>query len=551
MAYGQFIGYEPHPAIPGAYNFQTANGQALTFGGPEAETLKSRLDAYGAAHTVAGPGGGDTEPAAMAPAAPPTPQPRVPAPMQPVMVNGINTGYVQDQTGRLYEQQAGTAGISQEQLQKRAGQGVATPNSESETVRGAKPINEEYLAERDKLNQAEHAGMEQEASADAQAYQAGQQAQHQNLALQTGMMDAQQQQVQAIQQQVAQAQATRDQALAEYSSSKVDPSRIFSGGVGVLKSIGAALAAGAGAWGATIGHTRNFAQEIIDSAVNRDIAAQEAEIRIKKDTADNALSDLMRRGMSLDQAKNTLMTIQNQWMQRNMADAATKSGDERIAGQWQQQVAERDKQNLDYEQAYRDKAAGEATKTVASKVMYPQAGSAGGLVPVAAPKALGIAGTTANTEGTIAGTAKTTGEAVAAERKAKAATAPKPNIEANSDLQGLTALDALKAKDPGGHIFVEGGTFASKETEDYMAHAKTAATQIAQRLSGGRRPNPVLYQQILEGLTNHRESERKAFQKAIGEQLELKRKTDVSSGAQAPAPAADAADDAAEEASNP
>ncbi len=53
MAYGQFTGYEPLPDIPGAYNFQTSGGKALTFGGPEADQLKARIDAANATTLMA------------------------------------------------------------------------------------------------------------------------------------------------------------------------------------------------------------------------------------------------------------------------------------------------------------------------------------------------------------------------------------------------------------------------------------------------------------------------------------------------------------------
>jgi hypothetical protein len=59
----------------------------------------------------------------------------------------------------------------------------------------------------------------------------------------------------------------------------IDPNRLMKGGRGIL----AALAMGAGASGATLGRTQNFAQQIIDSAINRDLSAQQMAVNAKKD----------------------------------------------------------------------------------------------------------------------------------------------------------------------------------------------------------------------------------------------------------------------------
>ncbi len=65
---------------------------------------------------------------------------------------------------------------------------------------------------------------------------------------------------------------------------------------------------------------------------------------------------------------------------------------------------------MDEAEAYRQKSLGTATQAVQAQIVHPQAGSAGGYRPVAPGKALSIAGTTASTEGQVAGTAKTIGE---------------------------------------------------------------------------------------------------------------------------------------------
>jgi hypothetical protein len=566
MAYGQFTDYQPLPDVPGAYAFQTAGGKALTFGGPEAEQLKARLDAAKAAQTVAGDNAAPGPPIgqqaivqnanalvgnALAKGAAQQATPAAPAPMgdRSYVENGINTGIRLDAQGRPYTVAAGTRGISQEQRQKSATQGTPTPISQSESVTGAQPVNQDYLDEKSRLSEDARVNNNTQRDADLKAWEAGQQAANQQALMTAGMADQQQKQVDLYQAEMQKAAGLRDQALKEYTSSRVDPERIFHGDGGAFKRFGAAIAAAAGAYGATVGHTQNFAQQIIDSAINRDVAAQEADIRVKKDASDTALGDLMRKGMSLDQAKNTLRTIQQNYAQQQIGLAKGASGDAQINAHYDALDNDLQRKQADETEAYMQHAHGTATKAVQEQILYPVAATGGGKVYLTPDKARSLAGEKTESEAKTAGTAKTIGEAQLVEQKAAGA-GGKPNTEANSDIQGLAALKELQNKDPGGHIFFKPnsalGALASKETHEYMANAETAATQIVQRLSGGKRPNPKLYDQVLEGLTNPREEDRRAFQKALGEQLERKRKADVSNGPiQAPATAEDAAEEAA------
>ncbi len=65
----------------------------------------------------------------------------------------------------------------------------------------------------------------------------------------------------------------------EKMAKNMDPSRLISG----PKSWLAALALGLGAFGATLGHTQNFAQQVIDQALNRDMESQRMALAAKKD----------------------------------------------------------------------------------------------------------------------------------------------------------------------------------------------------------------------------------------------------------------------------
>ncbi len=414
--YGQFTGYEPNPEIPGAYNFARANGPPLTFGGGEAEQLKARLDAYNSVNQpqVAGPGGGAPDDAPVAPPqgagyAPPEPPPQ-PRGDQPVMLNAMNTGWKLDETRRPYREGARTAGVSQAQLQKKATQGTALPTAQSESVSGGFERDADYEEGAANARIDQSLARDRQREADLSAEQAGQDVARQQFVAQTAQLAEQQNMVKGIEAQVAQAQATRDAALKDYTGQKVEPERIFSGEGGGARRASSAIAVALGAYAATMGKTQNFAQQIVDNQISRDIAAQEADIRIKKDKSDTALGDLVRRGMTLDQAKGTLGTIQREWARNQIAQARGSSASEAINAKYDALDADFTKRGLEEAEDYRQKSLGTATKAVQAQIAYPQAGGGGGRVYATPDEAVALAGKTAGTEGTVAGTAKTIGE---------------------------------------------------------------------------------------------------------------------------------------------
>lgn len=95
------------------------------------------------------------------------------------------------------------------------------------------------------------------------------------------------------------------------ASKQVDPGRLFDN-AGTFGSIVAVVAQGIGAWGATMGGTQNFAANMIDKAVERDIAAQEAEIRRGDASVMNALKVLELKTGDMDVAKEALRYAQKE-----------------------------------------------------------------------------------------------------------------------------------------------------------------------------------------------------------------------------------------------
>jgi hypothetical protein len=104
--------------------------------------------------------------------------------------------------------------------------------------------------------------------------------------------------------QVKTALEAQKQAAAELSGKKViDPMDKW----GTGQRIGAAIAMGLGAFSAAFSGTKNFAAEIIDENIKRDIALQEREMqRLGKnvDLKNNALAALYSRLGDMDQAKD-------------------------------------------------------------------------------------------------------------------------------------------------------------------------------------------------------------------------------------------------------
>ncbi len=432
--YGQYTGYEPLPDIPGAFSFQTAGGKPVVAGGQAALDLKARLDAANAATQTAGGKaaggfqisgmagkihdqatannaadlatlgpGGSPPPGPGAPSGPPA----APSGPAPLMVNGINTGYVQGPNGQLMEHVAGTAGVSQKQLQKKATQGTELPTGASQSTSGGYDLNQGYLDEGKKNTEGQVGALNTARDAEITAQESGRAVAGDQFMAATAARDEQKLLADKLQAGVDAQQQVRDQALKEYTGTKVDPDRIFAGGAGFARRLGAALAAGFGAYGAAINHTENFAGKVVDNMIERDIHAQEVDLRTKKDASDSALGDLMRKGMTLDQAKNTLMVIQKDWARQQLELAKGSSGSDVINAKYDAQIGKIMQDRADADEKYTIDSHGKVTKAIQSSIMYPQAATAGGYRAVAPGKALGIAGSTAGVEGQVAGTAST------------------------------------------------------------------------------------------------------------------------------------------------
>jgi hypothetical protein len=127
-----------------------------------------------------------------------------------------------------------------------------------------------------------------------------------------------------ISQDIRQKQSEYEAAVNELKDKKlVDPESKR----GVAQKIGAAIAMGLGAYAAAYTGSKNYAAEIINDTIARDIQVQEAEIRklgVNVDEKKNALAFAYRKLGDLDQAKYAVQMAALSNAKQSVMDAAKK-----------------------------------------------------------------------------------------------------------------------------------------------------------------------------------------------------------------------------------
>lgn len=407
--YGQFVGYAPAQDVkdPSALNFQLADGKSLLVTGPEAQALKARIDASNAVNpqpTAKVDAQGNRiaiasdapipNPSVQVPGMVPSPPPSIARPEEPgtpapktggervisqeYKGGKLETNYI-DASGqpRTRITTQGSPGVSKAQLENQSSQGVALPVGGSETVEGGFEPNADYLEQISNANIDKKLAVNTQA--DAVSTIADQQAQAAAVQQATAAKELQQnQQKEAeIAARVQKDIELMNQARDEFKSAKVDPNRVFSGAGGTFKLLGAAIGAAMGAAGATLGRTDNFALTTINRAIDRDVAAQELEVRTKGENANNALQQFRMSTGSLEQAKAALKVSQLE-MAKGQAmefEAKYKSADAKANAQ--ATIAGLDESIAKEMEKYRIDSLGKHTAQVSQQVAYPKAGSRG------------------------------------------------------------------------------------------------------------------------------------------------------------------------------
>lgn len=433
MPYGNITGYTPVEGTPDAYTFQTKDGGSALFFGQEAAALKEKVDAADAARPLlaandagmseappvaadVGPnmspnpgpqaspppadvpvGGMSVPPEAnqsvqpvanMSPNPGPAPAPAPPPGPAPVMMNGVNTGMIQNPNGTISAPVAATAGSPGGPVQK------------TETRAGGFKPSEEYLERQEDLRWKRQAGLEvatEAATQEAAERQAFLREEQKQNAIQAA--EGQKRQA-AIDERVNGLMAKYQQAEDDYAGSKIKTDdrsfgeRMFDG-----------LMVGLGTLGSGMAHQPNVALSLYNTKVENRLKAQEAEIAIKKDHAKNTLADLQRTLGSQELAREAFKGIMAKQASNQLQLIAAKSSDAKIRANALETAAKIDAEYADTIEGYRQKALGNVTKSfvIAPKV----AASAGGYRQLSPAESVKFATTAASTEGTVAGTAKT------------------------------------------------------------------------------------------------------------------------------------------------
>ncbi len=367
------------------------------------------------------------------PAAPPTPAAAAPAPIappgppvgataegvppalarpeeqaapqaHPLEAGDLNTGIIIGPDGRAYAPNPGVAAVTQDQLAAKYGQanrlpgeGVAAPHSVSTTIAGGFAPDTDYLERRADLAIDKRLNIDKIADVEAENAVRDKQVADQQAAMAAQQLKDQQDAQAKAQAMVDKDVATRDRLQAELGNAKVMPNRIFSGKSGAWTTIGAALASALGTAGqgmqAMGGHAGmpNIGAQMVQSAIDKDIAAQENEIKVKGDLANNALSQWMHSGQSLEQAKLGLKGAQLQWTAAQLAQTAAQNKGAMVDPQRDMLHNQVLSALNDANEQYRQQSIGNRTQQVASQVVYAHGASGGGLRPLSPDQTLELA----------------------------------------------------------------------------------------------------------------------------------------------------------------
>lgn len=98
------------------------------------------------------------------------------------------------------------------------------------------------------------------------------------------------------------------------ANQKVDPKRLFSGADGTLNAVMSTIGVALGTFGSSLTGGPNYALQLVNSAIQRDIDAQVDQIHRKGENANNAVANFMRaHGLDVQEAKTAVKAIGQQY----------------------------------------------------------------------------------------------------------------------------------------------------------------------------------------------------------------------------------------------
>jgi len=439
--------------------------------------------------------------------------------------------------GTIQKFGGGSRAVTSADIEKKAAGARALPTSQIVSTTGGFEPSEEYLkASLD--NARKRSGLAGEIKENNDRSIKTEIADTANTqALRAQHAQEQQQLQNEIDKRVKEDEARAEQARKEYQGAKVDPNRIFAGEGGTVKALVYAVSAALGAFGATLGRTENFAQNMINGIIDRDINAQEAEIAVKRDNASNAMADLQRSGLSRDQSRTLLRQIQKDYVSsltdKQRAEAKLDEND----SNYKMLKLGLEKDTIEFLEKYRRDSLGSRTQQVNSNYAYEQAARAGGWYDV--PDQIGTAKSLQSIRETDADIEKK--QADAAKAKAAAVTgadevdvrAYKEKVsqieEGQSALERIAAMKGLAFNPRTGRY--EGdtsgtwgtGILGSEADQAYGAQVDSLAPGIGRGLEGNA-PNESTMDSIKSGLTSASGDKTREAINALNDRLMEKRR---------------------------
>lgn len=166
--------------------------------------------------------------------------------------------------------------------------------------------------------------------------------------------------------------AVQEHIAAFDKQAKPDSRRLFKNS-GTLANIGMVIAQALGAYSAAITHTDNYAQKIVQSALDRDYQEQLDEIREGRISNNNMLAQLHDQFGNLDQARTALKLIQSEIVDREIKSFAAAAKSQEAAGAAATWLAQNQLERQKLEQEFKDRSFSEVTTTTQADLVAPRA----------------------------------------------------------------------------------------------------------------------------------------------------------------------------------
>lgn len=156
-----------------------------------------------------------------------------------------------------------------------------------------------------------------------------------------------------------------------YDKAKPDANRLFKER-GVFGNIVQAIAQFMGAYASVISGSPNFANQILDRKIQRDVDDQVEEFRRGKMKRDGQLARMADRGMGIEQMKSALRLQQELVVQKEVKAAALREGTREAKQAAEALLMERQEKFVAEENKFRTEALGE--ETVSGQMVRPTGG---------------------------------------------------------------------------------------------------------------------------------------------------------------------------------